>query len=121
MSSTPFSLQKRRELLKALGAAGVAGALPSLIAGPAQAQGKLVVGVIYVGPRDDYGYNQAQAQAAAAIKKMAGVTVIEQEKVAETTDVQKVMGSMVEQDGATLIFPTSFGYFDPHMLAVGAE
>jgi basic membrane protein A len=77
--------------------------------------------VIYVGPRDDYGYNQAQAQAAAAIKKMAGVTVIEQEKVAETTDVQKVMGSMVEQDGAALIFPTSFGYFDPHMLATAAK
>jgi len=72
-----------------------------------------VVGVIYVGPRDDYGYNQAQAQAAAAIKKLPGVTVIEQEKVAETTDVQKVMGSMIEQDGAGLIFATSFGYFDP--------
>ena len=121
MSSTPLSLQKRRELLKALGAAGVAGALPSLVAGRAHAQGKLVVGVIYVGPRDDYGYNQAQAQAAAQIKKMAGVKVVEQEKVAETTDVQKVMGSMIEQDGATLLFPTSFGYFDPHMLAVAPK
>ncbi len=82
---------------------------------------KLVIGVIYVGPRDDYGYNQAQAQAAAQIKKMPGVTVLEQEKVAETTDVQKVMGSMIEQDGATLIFPTSFGYFDPHVLTVAAK
>jgi len=121
MSSISRTFQKRRELIKALGAAGIAGALPSLIAGPAQAQGKLVVGVIYVGPRDDYGYNQAQAQAAALIKKMPGVTVIEQEKVAETTDVQKVMGSMVEQDGAGLIFATSFGYFDPHMLAAAAK
>ena len=33
---------------------------------------KVVVGVIYVGPKDDYGYNQAQAQAAAAIKKLPG-------------------------------------------------
>ncbi len=121
MSSTPLSSQKRRELLKALGAAGVAGALPSLVAGPALGQSKLVVGVIYVGPRDDYGYNQAQAQAAAQIKKLPGVTVIEQEKVAETTDVQKVMGSMVEQDGAGLIFATSFGYFDPHMLAMAVK
>jgi simple sugar transport system substrate-binding protein len=32
---------------------------------PAGAAAKLIVGVIYVGPRDDYGYNQAQAQAAA--------------------------------------------------------
>jgi len=121
MTSYSRIFQKRRELLKALGAAGATGALPSLFAGHARAQGKLVVGVIYVGPRDDYGYNQAQAQAAALIKKMPGVTVLEQEKVAETIDVQKVMGSMVEQDGATLIFPTSFGYFDPHVLAMAAK
>ena len=121
MADFPDSFQKRRDLIKALGAAGAAGAFPSLFSAPARAQGKLVMGVIYVGPRDDYGYNQAQAQAAAAMKKMPGVTVLEQEKVAETTDVQKVMGSMVEQDGATLIFPTSFGYFDPHMLAMAVK
>jgi simple sugar transport system substrate-binding protein len=106
----------RREALKTLGVAGAIGALGALTPGRARAADKLVVGVIYVGPRDDYGYNQAQAQAAAAIKKMPGVTVVEQEKVPETTDVQKTMGSMIEQDGATLLFPTSFGYFDPHIL-----
>jgi basic membrane protein A and related proteins len=108
----------RRDVLKVLGAAGVVGAL-----GPrrAWAADKLVVGVIYVGPRDDYGYNQAQAQAAAAIKKMPGVSVVEQEKVPETTDVQKTMGSMIEQDGATLLFPTSFGYFDPHILKMAEK
>ena len=121
MTDSHRSFQKRRNLIKALGAAGASAALPSLYAGLAQAQSKITVGVIYVGPRDDYGYNQAQAQAAAALKKMAGVKVIEQEKVAETTDVQKVMGSMIEQDGATLLFPTSFGYFDPHMLAMAAK
>ena len=70
---------------------------------------------------DDYGYNQAQAQAAAAIKKLPGVSVVEQEKVPETTDVQKTMGSMIEQDGATLLFPTSFGYFDPHILRLAEK
>jgi basic membrane protein A and related proteins len=108
----------RRQVLKALGAAGVVGALG---ARAAHAADKLVVGVIYVGPRDDYGYNQAQAQAAAAIKKMPGVSVVEQEKVPETTDVQKTMGSMIEQDGATLLFPTSFGYFDPHILKMAEK
>jgi len=108
----------RRQVLKTLGAAGVMGALG---ARGAWAIGKFVVGVIYVGPRDDYGYNQAQAQAAAAIKKMPGVTVVEQEKVPETTDVQKTMGSMIEQDGATLLFPTSFGYFDPHILKMAEK
>jgi basic membrane protein A and related proteins len=106
----------RREALKTLGIAGAVGALGLFRPRPARAADKLVIGVIYVGPRDDYGYNQAQAQAAAAIKKMPGVTVVEQEKVPETTDVQKTMASMIEQDGATLLFPTSFGYFDPHIL-----
>src|SRR5258705_4594707 len=110
----------RRDLIKGGAAAIAAGALGKWI--PALAQsGKLVVGVIYVGPKDDYGYSQAQAQAAAAIKKMPGITVLEQEKVPETTDVQKVMGSMVEQDGAKLVFPTSFGYFDPHMLRMAEK
>ncbi len=106
----------RRDALKTLGIAGAVGALGLFRPRPARAADKLVIGVIYVGPRDDYGYNQAQAQAAAAIKKMPGVTVVEQEKVPETTDVQKTMASMIEQDGATLLFPTSFGYFDPHIL-----
>jgi len=114
---TEFS---RRDLIKGGVAAVAAGAFGKWV--PAFAQsGKLVVGVIYVGPKDDYGYNQAQAQAAAAIKKMPGITILEQEKVPETTDVQKVMGSMVEQDGAKLVFPTSFGYFDPHMLRVAQK
>ena len=106
----------RREAIKTLGVAGAVGALGLFRPRLARAVDKLVVGVIYVGPRDDYGYNQAQAQAAAAIKKMPGVTVVEQEKVPETTDVQKTMASMIEQDGAPLLFPTSFGYFDPHIL-----
>src|SRR5260221_2210702 len=112
----------RRNLLRAMGAAGLAGAVGSATSLRAFAQGKkLVIGVIYVGPRDDYGYNQAQAQAAAAIKKMPGITVVEQEKVPETQEVQRVMASMIEQDGATLIFPTSFGYFDPHMLRMAEK
>jgi len=47
--------------------------------------GRYSVGFIYVGPKDDYGYNQAHAE------------------------------------GATLLFPTSFGYFDPHMLRVAEK
>jgi basic membrane protein A and related proteins len=111
----------RRDVLRGLGAAGALAGLAPLYPRAAVAADKLVVGVIYVGPRDDYGYNQAQAQAAAALKKMPGITVVEQEKVPETTDVQKTMGSMIEQDGATLLFPTSFGYFDPHILRMAEK
>jgi simple sugar transport system substrate-binding protein len=102
--------------------AGAAAGAAMLPMSQALAQKKpLVIGFIYVGPRDDYGYNQAHAEGAAILKKMAGVKVLEEEKVAETVAVQKSMESMIGLDGATLMFPTSFGYFDPHMLKMAAK
>jgi basic membrane protein A and related proteins len=105
----------RRHLL---GTAAAAGALA--VTRPAFAK-DLVVGFIYVGSKDDYGYNQAHAEAAAELKKMAGVKIIEEENVPETIAVQKSMESMIELDGATLMFPTSFGYFEPHMLRMAEK
>jgi len=81
----------------------------------------IAMGFIYVGPKDDYGYNQAHAEGAAAVKSMPGVKLLEEEKIPETLDVQKSMQSMIELDKATLLFPTSFGYFDPHMLRVAEK
>lgn len=81
----------------------------------------LKVGFIYVGPKDDYGYNQSHAEGAAVVKVLMGVSVVEQEKVAETVDVQKVMEGMITQDGVKVIFPTSFGYFSPHVLEVAKK
>jgi len=81
-------------------------------------EGTLTIGFIYIGARDDYGYSQAHAQGAAAVKKMPGVKVIEEERVPDTTDVQKAMQSMIELDGAKVLFPSSFGYFDPHVLVM---
>src|SRR5262249_33751202 len=104
-----FKLGRRALLGSAAGAAAVG------LTGQALAQKPLVIGFIYVGPRDDYGYNQAHAEAAAILKKMAGLKVVEEEKVPETVAVEKSMESMINLDGATLLFPTSFGYFDPHM------
>jgi basic membrane protein A len=92
-------------------------AAPTAAAPPSE----LTVGFIYVGPKDDYGYNQAHAEGAKAVSSMAGVKVREEENVAETTAVQKTMESMINLDGAKLIFPTSFGYFDPHILQVAAK
>ena len=80
-----------------------------------------VVGFVYVGPKDDYGYNQAHAEGAAAVAKMPGVKVREEENVPETIAVQQTMQSMVELDGASLVFPTSFGYFDPHILKMAEK
>jgi simple sugar transport system substrate-binding protein len=100
---------------------GAAGVAAFGLSGLAHAQKPLVVGFIYVGPRDDYGYNQAHAEAAAVLKKMPGLKVVEEEKVPETVAVEKSLESMINLDGATLMFPTSFGYFDPHMLKEAAK
>ncbi len=81
----------------------------------------LVIGFIYVGPKDDFGYSQAHAEGAAGIAKLPGVKIVEQASVPETTEVQEAMRSMIEQDGAKVIFPTSFGYFDPHVLKMAKE
>jgi simple sugar transport system substrate-binding protein len=110
----------RRRLLAGGALAGASLALPGALR-HALAQSPITVGIIYVGPRDDFGYNQAQAESAALLKKMPGVKVLEEENVPETQAVQKSMQGMISQDGATLLFPTSFGYFDPHMLLVAAK
>ena len=81
----------RRTLLKggALGALGLAsGVLPGRLAFAADG---LTIGIVYVGPRDDFGWNQAHA-------------------------VAKTMESMIELDGANLIFATSFGYYSPFVV-----
>jgi basic membrane protein A and related proteins len=110
----------RRNSLKSLAALGAAGTLGAWST-RASAQKPITMGVIYVGPRDDYGYNQAHAQAAAEMKKMPGVKVVEEENVPETAAVQKTMTGMIVQDSATLVLPTSFGYFDPHILALAPK
>lgn len=111
-------MTNRRNFLKQAGALTLGSALPfeSLFAAT-----PLTVGVIYVGARSDYGYNQAQASAAGVIKKLPNIKVVEEENVPETVAVQKTMEAMIEQDGATLIFATSFGYFDPHVLKMAAK
>ena len=81
----------------------------------------LTIGFIYVGPKDDYGYSQAHAQGAEAVRKLPGVNVLEEELVPETIAVQKSIESMINLDGATLLFPTSFGYFDPHILKIAEK
>ena len=81
----------------------------------------LVVGFIYVGSKDDFGYNQAHAEGAAAIAALPGVKLVEQASVPETNEVQEAMRSMIDQDGAKALFPTSFGYFDPHILDIAKQ
>ena len=114
----PFS---RRRLLQTASGLGLAAAATGLWPARSALAKDLVIGFIYVGPHDDFGYNQAHAQGAAAVKKMAGVKVLEEENVPETVAVEKTMESMINLDGATLLFPTSFGYYNPHVLKEAAK
>lgn len=116
-----FWTPNRRKFLKS--SAGVAGlaAASSILPGGIARAAELTVGFIYVGPKDDYGYNQSHAEGAAVVKKIPGVKVVEEERVPETVDVQKTMESMINFDGASLLFPTSFGYFDPHILTLAPK
>jgi len=109
---------KKEEPAPAAASSAATEAKPS--AAPAGA-GTLTVGFIYVGAKDDYGYNQAHHEGAVAVSKLPGVKIREEEKVPETMDVQKTMESMINLDGAKLLFPTSFGYFDPHILKVAEK
>lgn len=93
-----------------LGAAVAAAGTGSAKAAP------YIVGYIYVGSRTDYGYNQAQAEGADAVRKLPGVQVVEQAKVAENVACADAMATMMHLDGTSLIFATSFGYWDPYVL-----
>ena len=80
------------------------------------------VGFIYVGPKEDYGYNQAHAEGAALMVKDAlWIKLIEEASVPETTAVEETMRNMIEQDGVKILFPTSWGYFDPYSLKMAKE
>jgi simple sugar transport system substrate-binding protein len=103
----------RRSVLLGATAAAASAALPGR---RAWAAGSMTVGFIYVGSRDDYGYNQSHAEGAAAVRKMPGLSVVEQERVPETVACANAMEGMIHLDGATLLFPTSYGYFNPYML-----
>jgi len=113
--------QNRRTILKSFSALGVAGALASVGIKPVYAAAKVKMGFIYVGPRDDYGYNQSHFEGKSAVAKMDWVKAFDEEKVPETIEVQKTMESMINLDGAQVLFPTSFGYFDPHILKIAKK
>lgn len=109
----------RRALLggsAALASFGMTGAVRR-----ASAAESLTVGIVYVGARDDFGWNQAHAMGAKALKAIPNVKVLEEERVPETVAVSKTMESMVKLDGAKLVLGTSFGYFDPFMIDLAKQ
>ncbi|WP_010263842.1 BMP family ABC transporter substrate-binding protein [Treponema primitia] len=72
------------------------------------------IGFIFVGARDDYGYNQAAYQGSVAVEQAFGdrVKIYRSENVPETSEASRVLEQMI-QVGATVQFPTSYGHLDP--------
>jgi simple sugar transport system substrate-binding protein len=97
--------------------------LALLAAGAARASAgdTFVAGFIYNGPKNDLGYNQAHAEGKQSIKALPYVRAVEEANVPETVAVEETMRNMLYQDGARVIFATSYGFLDPFVLRVARE
>ena len=87
----------------------------------APGQDSEAVGFIFVGPKDDFGYNQAAFQGSEAVKRaFPDLEVLTAENVPETDDAARVMEGMIDK-GARIIFATSYGHLDPAMKVAAAH
>jgi simple sugar transport system substrate-binding protein/basic membrane protein A len=116
---------KLRTLVRSLGLRGGLGAVGVVALGavaitawsdvqsdPGADDGKLTIGFIYVGPKDDFGYNQAAYEGSLAMAdEFPDATLLQAENVPETSEAETVMEGMID-DGADLVFATSYGHFE---------
>jgi len=94
-------------------AAAPAPAAPAAEAVAAPGTGRSAIGFLYVGPCDDFGYNQAACAGAEAVAAaFPSMEILEAENVPENQEAERVMETMIRQ-GAKIIFPTSYGHLDP--------
>ena len=83
------------------------------------AEKKVKVGFVFTGPIADGGWTQQHNRGRLAVEKELGVETLYRESVPNTQESKKVMRDMIDQ-GANMIFATSFGYMD-YMLEVAAD
>jgi simple sugar transport system substrate-binding protein/basic membrane protein A len=78
--------------------------------GSAPGQGAEAVGFIFVGPKTDFGYNQAAYEGSQEVAKaFPDLKVLTQENVPEDDNAARVMEGMISR-GAKIIFATSYGH-----------
>ena len=121
----------RREALKRIGLLGAAGLVAGMLPVRAARADGLTAGFVYIGPRMDWGWNKSHARAAAALRGVPNVRVVEAGYLPESTDYAsgkdtpetltytKAMESLIA-DGAGLVISTSFDD-DPFLLALAAK
>lgn len=72
--------------------------------------GGTAIGFIFVGAKDDYGYNKAAYLGSEEVEKaFPDLKILRKENVPETAEAERVMEQMI-RDGAKVIFPTSYGH-----------
>ncbi len=124
--------QNRREVLKRIALFGAASLVPCILpVRPARAA-DLTAGFVYIGPREDWGWNQSFALAAAALKGLPNAKVVEAGYLPESTDYGSgkdnpetraytaAMEGLIAEHGAGLIISTSFDD-DPFLLAMAKK
>src|SRR3972149_1272077 len=121
----------RREALKCIALLGAAGLVTALWPIRSARAADLTSGFVYIGPREDWGWNQSFAVAAAALSGVPNVRVVQADYLPEGTDYgsgkdnpetrayTKAMEGLIA-DGAGLIFSTSFDN-DPFLLAMAKK
>jgi basic membrane lipoprotein Med (substrate-binding protein (PBP1-ABC) superfamily) len=79
------------------------------------------IGFIFVGPKDDYGYNQAAFEGSQEVAKaFPDLEVLTAENVPEDDNAARVMEGMIRK-GAKIIFATSYGHRDPALKVAAAN
>jgi simple sugar transport system substrate-binding protein/basic membrane protein A len=84
-------------------------------------KGTAAVGFIAVGPKDDFGYNQAVIDGSKAVQKaFPDLKVLTAENVPEDDTAAATMEQMIAK-GAKLVFATSYGHLDAAMKVAKAH
>src|SRR4051812_7280084 len=83
--------------------------------------GGTAIGFIFVGPKDDFGYNQAAFDGSQEVgKAFPKVKVLTAENVPEDDNATRVKEDMISK-GAKIIFATSYGHKDPALKVAAAH
>lgn len=95
------------------GNANLGGSEAAATGGDVPGTGGSAIGFIFIGTKDDYGYNQAAYLGSEAVEAaFPDLKVLRKENVPEDANAERVMEEMIRQ-GAKIIFPTSYGHLDP--------
>jgi basic membrane protein A and related proteins len=118
----------RRDILQRMAVLGAAGLVTNFLPLRVARAAELKAGFVYIGPRKDWGWNESHAVAAAALRGVPQVGIIEAPYLPESTNYSsgkedpetkayaKAMEDMIA-DGARMIFSTSFDE-DPFLVSM---